>query len=270
MNRQDLINTLDVVGRALERNNVLPIYEFFCFTGETVFAFSDAFGVVGKCKVKTPFGVHGPTTLGLLKASKSKDVEIKLTKDNHVQIIAGTSEYKLPYKTPDEFAWKEPEFEADTYGESILAAIESCLTTCSPDLALEAFNRVNITEYQGNIAVYATDGDALTRYVTNIKAASKVDICLSRDFCDAIIKIGLGGHLQVGKEWVCLITEDFKVYGHNLGPSTLKYEDEIAKVGADNSKGFAAIPIKELDEALTRARVVADIETSPTTLIIEN
>src|ERR1700719_542988 len=145
MNRQELITTLDVVGRALERNNVLPIYEFFCFTGETVFAFSDAFGVVGKCKVKAPFGVHGPTTLGLLKASKSKEVEIKLTKDNHVQIIAGTSEYKLPYKTPDEFAWKEPEFDAGLYEPVIIEAIECCLTTCSPDLALEAFNRVCVS-----------------------------------------------------------------------------------------------------------------------------
>jgi DNA polymerase III sliding clamp (beta) subunit (PCNA family) len=267
MNRQKLIDVLEIVGRGLERNNVIPIYEYYCFTGDTVFGFNDTFGIVAPWKVDQPFGVHGPTFLGLLKASKAETVDIKVVKDQ-LQIKADKSEYALPYKGPDEFVWKEPVFTGGRYEAEIFKGIEYCLASCSQNLALEIFSRVCVNQHNGKIAVYSTDGDALTRYTTDIKAPAKLDICLARDFCEASLKVG-GGVLEVGSEWVRSLFGDFRVYGHNLGSTTFAYEDKIAKI-LDN-KELDAIPIPlKFSEALTRARVVADIETSPTRIFVEN
>jgi len=265
MNRAKLVATLEVVGRALERNNILPIYEYFCFTGNTVFSFCDSFGIVAPWDTPTPFAVHGPTFLGLLKATKDDKIDLNL--DQHqLKITAGKSEYVLPAKGIEDFIWAEPNFPSKDISLDIIQGIECCLPTASENLALEAFSRIYIGTFEGKLAVYSTDGDALTKYVTTLNGDA--DVCLDRDFCDAVVKTG-GGKLVIGSEWVCSLFEDYKVYGRNLGPSTFNYEDYISKILGGPLPDLIPFPLK-FDDALTRARVVADIETSPTTLFIEN
>jgi DNA polymerase III sliding clamp (beta) subunit (PCNA family) len=272
MNKTQLTGILEVVGRAIERNNLIPIYEFYCFTGETVFAFNDSFGIVAPCKVKTPFAIHGPTFLNLLKATKDDKIELAYDNDR-LKIRAGGSEYDLPIKTQDEFVWQEPQFKpGGELDADLIKGIEYCIPTASENLALEAFSRVYIGEYKpasvpvGKLTVYSTDGDALTRYITTIDG--KADVCVARAFAEAVIKTG-GGKLVIGDEWVCSKFEDYKVYGRNLGPSTFDYEDYIGKILEGPVPELTPFPLK-FDESLSRARVVADIETSPTTLFIEN
>jgi len=274
MNRKNLLKTLDAVSKGLERNTVIPIYEYFCFTGKTVFGFNDAFGVVAPWHVKQPFAVHGPTFKNLLYASKSDEIDVTVTHEG-LSIQAGVSEYMIPIKGPDEFVWHEPEFEFFELGLDVIKGIKLCLATCSENLALEAFNRVCIKSRppEHKVYVYATDGDALTKYDTGIITEDNVgdiDFCLSRDFCDAIISISNGNAvMKVGKEWICLETDSIKVYGHNLGPTTLDYDKKIVESLGQQVTNLVPIPEGLLDEALTRARVVSDIETAPTTLVIE-
>jgi hypothetical protein len=77
--------------------------------------------------------------------------------------------------------------------------------------------------------------------------------------------------MKVGSEWVYAGGKDsHRIYGRNLGPTTLDYDVEITKsLGENVSVGMVAIPDRLLDEALTRARIVADIETANTSLIID-
>jgi hypothetical protein len=187
-------------------------------------------------------------------------------KNNQLLIQADKSEYNLPIKTADEFVWQEPTFKHKEYDVDVIKGIECCLATCSENLALEAFARVYIGHSEGKISIYSTDGDALTKYTTEIDGTS--DVCLSKAFCDAVIKTG-SGKLVVGDEWVCSLFEDYKVYGRNLGATTFDYETNMAKIIGDTSSGLITIPPK-FNDALTRARVVGDIETSPTTLYVEN
>lgn len=260
MDRRKLIETLEVVSRALERNNVLPIFEYLCFTGKIVYAFQDAFGIVASCEVKQPFAVQGPRFIDLLKASKSDEIKMNIKKDQ-VLITGKGTEYNLPIKQPDEFVWQEPSIGGEELDIEVVKGIECCLATCSDDLALEAFARICL----GKSAVYSTDGDALTKY--SIPGLEQ-DTCLSKAFCDAAVKTG-GGKLTVGNEWVCSSFEGYKVYGRNLGPTTFDYETNMSKILGGVKLELSEIPNK-FDEALTRARVVADVETAPTSLIIED
>lgn len=265
MNRTKLVGILDVVGRAIERNNLLPIYEYYCFTGKTVFGWQDSFGIVALCEVPVPFAVHGPTFLGMLKSIKEDKVELEVT-NGQLKITAGKTESVLPVKGPEDFVWHEPEFKVG--GEidmDLIKGIECCIPTASENLALEAFSRVYIGTYNDRLAVYSTDGDAFTRYVTTL--TGKADTCLSRAFCEAIVKTG-GGKLVIGDEWVCSLFEDYKVYGPNLGSTTFDYEDYMEKILEGPVPDLTSFPLK-FDDALTRARVMADIETSPTKMMIQ-
>jgi len=274
MDRSKLLQTLEVVGRALERNNVLPIYEYFCFTGETVFAFNDSFGVVAPCQVPKPFAVHGPRFRDFLQASKADEIEMEVDQDQ-LLFVLGKTPHVLPSKTSTDFVWTEPKLESGSYSKhpdfegGVITGIEHCLATCSENLALEAFARVYIGHINSRTAVYSTDGDALTKY--EVGTAGQDNSCLSRAFCDAIIKIGstknANSNILIGKEWVCRNFEDYKIYGRNLGPTTFDYETNIGKILGGAAFDLAVIPEK-LKEDLTRARVVSDVETSPTTITI--
>ncbi len=280
MNRSKLLQTLEVVGRALERNNVLPIYEYFCFTGETVFAFNDNFGIVSPCQVPKPFAVHGPRFRDFLQASKADEIEMEVDQDQ-LLFVLGKTPHVLPSKTSTDFVWTEPELESGSYDkypdseEGVITGIEHCLATCSENLALEAFARVYIGHVKNEhntpqIAIYSTDGDALTKYMVGM--VGQADVCLSRAFCDAVVKIGstknANSNILVGKEWVCRNFEDYKIYGRNLGPTTFDYETNIGKILGGTAFDLVGIPEK-LKEDLTRARVVSDVETSATTITIK-
>lgn len=272
MKRTDLINTLELVSSGLEKNKTIPIQDYFCFTGNNVFAFHDAFGVIAPCNTgANSFGVHGPTFLNLLKATRSPDVEITVTREG-LSVTTNDSEYMIPIKSKDDFIWSEPEFEYFELGQQVITGIRLCLATCSEDLALEAFNRVCI-KAQGSaheICVYATDGDALTSYTTNIVDDRGIDFCLSRDFCYALSKLDGDLTMKVGEEWICVENDKCKIYApNNLGPTTIDYAAKIKSSLGNKIEVTSTIPVDALNEALTRARVVADIETSATQIIID-
>jgi DNA polymerase III sliding clamp (beta) subunit (PCNA family) len=273
MKRTDLISTLTTVSRALEKNKEIQIYEYLCFTGESVFAFGDALGITAPLKVKQPFAVHGPTFMKLLQASVSPEIEMELAREG-LLIKAGNSEYTMPVKGPDDFVWKEPEFDARYLGKEVITGIRSCLPTCSENLALEAFNRVCIKSVplDYKITVYATDGDALTKYTTDdVLEGRDLDVCVSQAFCKVIESSSEEATMHVGSEWVMVVDGSIKIFGPNLGTSTLNYEEQIAKsLGKRSSTTLTPIPDKLFDQALTRARVVADIESAPTKLIVDN
>ena len=275
MNRNELIKTLEVVSRGLSNNTLVPTFGYFCFTGKTVFSWNDSIAVVGLCKVDKPFGCHGQTLLGLLKACSGEAVEFSVTKE-HLEVVCGSSDFKLPYITQDEFVWKEPEIlNAHIYPYSYMAtAISTCLLTCSDDVALGAFNQICLGEENGQLVIYSCDGDSITKATTDIHMAVE-SCCLSKSLCVAIhqvwdyTEVWTVNDFTISKEWISAsFDQHFSVYGHNLGLPSLDYEAEIRKSVGVNDLEFVPIPA-ELNNALSRARVVADKETKPTKLIID-
>ncbi len=270
MKRVELIKTLDVVSRGLSNNNIAPTFGFFCFTGETVFSWNDQVAIVGLCKVDKPFGCHGATLLGLLKCCSSDEVDIEVTKDN-LLITSGSSDFKLPYISQEEFLWKEPEVhEANLQEPELFEAIKACVATTSSDIALGAFNQICLMSTNEAVIVYSCDGDAITKVTVTGEVLAFENACISKSFAEALSKLDIGiPDLFLEGEWIAAYADSYHIYGRNLGPPQLDYEAEIRKsVGINNYK-FVPIP-KELNNALSRARVVADAETKPTQFIINN
>jgi DNA polymerase III sliding clamp (beta) subunit (PCNA family) len=279
LNRKKLVDTLDIVARGLDNNNVIPVFNYLCFLGETVFTFNDIFGISAPTEKMPAFGCHGPTLLGLLKKSTAEEVDFKLKPDSLV-VITGNSEFTLPYIKPEQFVWK-PFFLDGPLRLPLVPLIEAfevCLLTCSKDASLGAFNCISIGKEGMTANIYSHDGDAVTKYATDVSYQSDSE-CFSREFIEELVRLyepseivqENSNEFLISKEWVCAeLLNSVRIYGRSLGKPTLDYEVELSKYLNSNKSGAWDYIPEGLEEALSRARVVGDPETTPTTLSVED
>ena len=106
MNRSELVTKLELVGRALSDQDMVPIFKCFVFDGRTVSAYNDSIAIITSCELGK-FALNGNTLLGLLKNSHFEEVLLTPEKED-ITIKAGKSRFKLPYFTQEEFLFKEP------------------------------------------------------------------------------------------------------------------------------------------------------------------
>jgi len=265
METKQLLATLELVSRGLKNNSLIPAFNYVCFTGETVFTWNDSIGVVAPCKTDKAFGVHGPTLIGLLKSSSSDTVELNLTKEA-LHIVSGASDFKLPYITLEEFVWKEPAFDGLKLvsDHDFLGALNESLLTCSSDQALGGFNQIGFGVENKKVVIYSFNGDACTKAWTNCPVRDEFNkFAINKDFAETIDI----GDVYVNPDWVVFEGDGHRVYGRNLGTPAIDYDKDIRETVGVNNYKFVPIP-EGLDDALSRARVVADAETNPTVLLM--
>lgn len=270
MNRKELVQKLELVGRALATTNMVPIFECFCFSGSNVFAYNDQLGLIAPCPTDEAFAVNGKTMLGLLTNSQSEEVQFQLGEE--LEVKAGKSRFKLPYQTKEEFLFKEPEdawHKDQLEAGALIPAVEGCLATSSKDLAQPALMGV----WLKNGSAYSCDGDALTKY--NLGWGSKSEVMLPNAFCETIVKLAQehecpGAAFQHNKGWAkASFGQGYIVYGRLIeNDHPLDHEDLITKTVKGRVLSYTQVP-EDLDHALSRARIVADPESKPTQLTVE-
>jgi len=277
MNRSNLVSTLELVGRALAANNQVPIYECFCFNGKNVYAFNDELGIIAPCDVAEPFAVNGSVLLGLLKNSHSEEVDFTIDDQHDVVIKAGKSRFRMPYSTKEDFLFTPPKLKAPLVidiDEKFIKGLEACLITTSHDDDKRAFQGVCLEQGKKYLTMYSSDGDAITRFVTEYKDTNALSYFMPISFCESIIKIiqdtkSDKSNLHLTNEWVRATVEGFDIYGRLLERnSVLDYEAEISKT-LKGTPTYIGLP-RGFDHALSRARVIADAESAKTTLTVKD
>lgn len=277
MNRQDLVQKLELVGRALASTNLIPIFTCFCFDQTTVSAYDDSIGIIAPCETGMSFAVNGATLLGLLKNSNSEEVEFKLDGPDLV-IKAGRSNFKLPYQTKDEFLFKEPEDKWDDIQIPIVngvpKGVSSCLLTSSKDQSQSALMCVALN----GGSLYSCNGDALTRFVLPDSEGTVPThplYTMPNEFCETLLKLHVeitykeAGQLEFQNGWVrALMNGGYVVYGRLIENDHPLDHEALIKKTLKSEPTYVAIP-EGLDHALSRARVVADPESKPTQLTVE-
>lgn len=279
MNRKKLIETLEIVGRALERNPLIPQFEYFHFADGVLFAANEDMAIVAKLNIRMePFAVHGPTLLNMLRSSNAVDATIKMPKGggNHITIsFSTTSEFEMAFRGPP-FIWERPDIPMSGQFNGLKSALASCLTTCSSDQNLSGFNSIALIPFTDKVAVYSCDGDSLTRVVSNTRSTRfPGSLRVSKQFVETVSKLAPPeASFYIGPEWVKVAftvdDEQICIYGKNLGPATIDYEKIIAKkIGEGPIHGLVGLPTqKSLFDSLSRARVLSDVETAPTDVTI--
>lgn len=281
MNRAELVKKLELAKPALAGNDLVPVYTAFTFQDGRIVAYNDTLAISVKCDVgiKDPFAVNGRNLLELLKASTSEEVDLKLTEEEF-QVKAGKARFKLPFFTEEDFIFQTPvEVFKDRAAimPDLIQGIDICLTTSSRDLTLNAMMGVCFRFEKDLVTLYSTDGDAITRYVVEQgEPEGKGTYTISNEFCGVVSSIFNQEYdkkivctLQVNENWaVAGIGPEIVVMGRMMEiPQPLDHEAEIEKT-IDGDVKLTPVPLG-FSEALARARVIADLESAPTTLTVK-
>lgn len=273
MNRKQLVDALELIRPALATTNVIPVFQCFTFKDGEVTAYDDTIAIIGPSDCEDSFGVHGVTFLGLLASSQVEAVDLSL-ENQEVKIKLGKSVSKLPYIASEDFLFETP--AADSYlgdldvTESIVEALRLCLESVSSDETQIALHGVTL---QGD-TMYSCNGDTMTR-VRLKKGIGKHRVLLPTKFCTSLIKLwdslqATKAKLSFSEEWVHFkIAEEWSVFGQVL---EIKDPIDFEALIKRTIKGKAApVTVPEgLNEALSRARVLADVESKMTAVSVSS
>jgi DNA polymerase III sliding clamp (beta) subunit (PCNA family) len=261
MNREELVTKLETLKPALTNNNLVNIFSHYSFYGIQVTAYNDALAISAPCKTGAVFALSGKTLLELLKNSGAEDVDFKMEM-NDVAVTCGKSRFKLPFLGAKEFLYEAPKEKPILtlkLNDKLREAIAICLTTSARDDTMRAIRGVCFKD-----ALYSCDGDTISRVAVDGLDASGLTV--SDVFCDAILAIEGDGELDIGQEWAVARIGHYTVDGRMTGTESPIDHAALIAQHADEPT-FVKAPA-ELDAALARARVVADLESSLTLLTI--
>lgn len=269
MNRSELVKTLELVKPALATTNMVPIFQCFTFDGDAVAAYDDTIAIQGPVDAgDTPFAIHGNTLLGLLSNSSAEEVNFDFKGDTAI-LTLGKTVSKLPFSPEENFIFNPPgdNFTAKVpFTPSLAEAIKMCLETVSSDATQAALLGVTI---QGD-KLYSCNGDALTR--VHLKHGGKGRVLMSTQFCSAVIKLWstlaiTKGTLHFSDEWVFANFGDWKVWGRILEVQDPIDFEALIKKTIKTKTSTLALP-DGFEEALSRARVLADPESQKTVITV--
>jgi DNA polymerase III sliding clamp (beta) subunit (PCNA family) len=268
MNRADLVRTLELVRPALAKDNVIPIYQCFCFEDGQVYAYNDAIGIIGPAEAEgtDPFAVHGNTLLGLLSNSSAEAIELAFKGDT-LELKLGKTVAALPFFAKENFLFDPTKAtQSDTLPITVtfIEAMKVCLETVSHDETQRALMGLWLDGNQ----IYSCNGDMLTRIT--LKSKPKQARMLPTGFCQAVIKIWESlnltkGTLKYSDEWLIAEFDEWQIWGRvpeiNEMPA---FDTWVKRTGKGETK---PVPTA-LNDALSRARVLADPESQKTTISI--
>jgi len=267
MQRAELVKTLELIKPALATNNMVPIFQCFNFNGNSVSAYDDTIAIMGPTEETVEFAIHGNTLLGLLNNSRAEEVNIGFT--DSCNITLGKTVSKFPFMDKTDFIFTPPEGKFPNklnFTEGVANALKTCLETTSSDTTQAGLLGISIV---GDF-LYSCNGDSLTRF--KLKQGIKGRVLMSTPFCSAVLKLWstlnmTSGMLYFNDEWVHAYFGDWSVYGRILEvQDPINFETLIK----NNLKGQTPVqPIPDdMDEALSRARVLSDPESQKTVLTV--
>lgn len=161
MKREQLLEKLELVAPALSKNDLVPVLKHFWFKNDAVMAYNDQIAI--KTKLASGFtGAVSSVLVGLLKASRAKEVEFAETAKGNLMLKAASAKFKLPF-LPDEttkiFQMPEPNI-----GNAIpidmgtfLEAIGSCMLSLKEDPSIPDSLGITIVRDDGCMHLYSTN-----------------------------------------------------------------------------------------------------------------
>jgi hypothetical protein len=264
-----LLQILELVASALGDNTPsvqIPIFNHFCFEKGRVYAYNYTTAVVAPLKTFTEdaIAVSGAPLLGFLRTTSDHAPDISFKSGSVILSVANTR-ISLPYLPKSEFLFEEPLAE-DFHAGGVLSrqAVEAfgvCLETVSKDKSQVAHRGICA---RGN-DLFSCDGDVITK----VRASTINDGFLTSAFCQAILKVWSAikpteGSIYLGKGWVKAVIDEYTIYGRLPSISNpMNHQKVIDDTIGRDPVTYAQAP-EGLIDALTRARVLADVENSKT------
>jgi DNA polymerase III sliding clamp (beta) subunit (PCNA family) len=287
MNRELLLEKLDIVAPALSKTNLVPVLSHFWFTNGGLMAYNDLIAISTKLDTEFIGAVPGSTLMALLEKSKAKDVEFVTGKDGNKKLPEGqllvkaaSSKFTLPYLEEEKtHIFEMPEEDLSVALpvdlEAFLDAIEICMISLKEDPAIPDSLGITLMFGPDYIDIYTTNDATITKATVSATAYMYTQpIVLSGSFCRQMLSLAKKGgkkHLEIREDYSLFECGDIILFG-----KLVQVQKPLDFAGAvDNAfpvemeEHLVSIPSK-LELILDRAIVIGDPKKPKTQVTIKN
>jgi DNA polymerase III sliding clamp (beta) subunit (PCNA family) len=276
MDREKLLEKLELVKPALAKNDLVPVLRHFWFKNDALTAYNDQIAIQTKL-VSNFAGAIPDTLVALVKASRAKEVEFSEVVKGQLVIKAASGKFKLPF-LPDE-ATKifdmpdpDPKQALPVDMNEFLEAIESCMLSLKEDPSMpDSLGITLIFEDIAKISLYATNDATISHASVGLKKDinTKNRVVLSGNFCRQMLSIAkLEGkkYIELADDYSMFVCGDTSLFGRLVDVSKpLGFEDVIqSSFPKEGRNNLVSIPTK-LELMLDRACVIGD----KTSIVVE-
>lgn len=271
MDREDVLDRINIVAPALSDQALIPILTHVWFTGSQVMAFNDTIAIA--TPFKTEFSAAVPNTLiDLLKSSKAKDIDFDY-KDDKLHVKAASSRFKLPTFPKTNFIFAMPKADSQPWPEKqfneFLDGLEAVMRSVGKDAAVVEQLGVTVMIDGNTVDLFATNSVTISHAVVALPKQKKRRVILPTEFCKQLLAIGRKGAkavtIDLADKHIVVKLDQTTLFGRLLETETpLDFMGVCQRVypGFLNSnKGAVAVPTK-LEGALDRACIIAQSKAS--------
>lgn len=265
LSRVEMLAAVEAVKPALATKDLIEELAHVWFDGKTALAYNDAdLGI--QVPFHTPFegGIRGSLLLGLLHASRAKEVSLEPEGEGIMLMKAARTRAKLAMLEIERAPWQFPAPKpksAIKITEALLAALKAVLIAVGDDTTVPEKMGVTFDSAQGFLQLFTTDSKSIAAAaVPEIKIAKAMKCILPTEFCKQVVRsIGEGGFLEIRKD--CAIAGDpegLLIYGRIIESARpLPFAAQLEK-HAKFAKGAKFEIPSRLALALDRALVLLE------------
>jgi len=205
LERKAMLDAVDTVRPGLAAKAQIDAFAHVWFDGKTAMAYNDA-----DLGMEVPFvselsgGLRGPLLLGMLNASKAKDIEITAAGDDELLLKAGGTKLTLPLLAAKEVVWTFPDVagvKPFTLTKEMLAAVAAVMvSTGDPEPSVP--EKLGVTfepGAEGHVNIYTTDSVTIAMATCPAPKGFKVKrVTMPTSFWSEVLKRCKDG----GKVWL--------------------------------------------------------------------
>lgn len=281
MDRERLVEALELVSPALSTNDLVPALSHYWFRDGQLMAYNDKIAI--STKLPSDFrGAVPKTLLDLLAASKAKEVEL-MPKAGELIVKAASSKFKLPFLPETQtmiFSIPEPEpgKKLLVNTEDFLNALDLCKKSLKENPAAPSTLGVTLNIEVGDaepcLFLHSTNNATITRTSLAVKDTPAIDfdqVVLSWAFCKqmALVSKQLGKkRLEINDGYALFTCGDTTLFGRLVEtPKAVDFKTTIEVVYPSSDWDHAVqIPTK-MELILDRACIIANSKQLPKTEI---
>lgn len=278
MNREELIEKLELVSPALSKTNLVPVLTHFWFYPDLIMAYNDLISI--ETKLNSGFSGAVPSTLlSLLSASKAKDVDFKIGKNGILEVKAASSKFKLPFLDSEKtniFMMPDPD-KAKALPVDInkfMEALKLVMNSLKEDPAMPDSLGVTLSHVAPSLSLFATNDATISFAWVDIGQCEDFRVVLSGAFCRqmvALFKLEGEKHLEIHEDYSLFQVGDVVLFGKLV--DVKKPQDFDAVIGSvfpiELEKDLVSIPTK-LEMILDRSIIITDKASSVMEIHVEN
>lgn len=236
MNREKLVDVLNITKNFLDNQNFIPILSHHCFDKNKVVAYNGSQGISVDFESGLEVGIDSKF-LDILNSFKDNEISLS-AKDSSVIVETEKSKIKLPTLPKSDFIYKIPEVsdkQAFEVTEDFLTGIKKCLTIAEKNQLHLNICGVTVQAEDNKLFLYSTNGEFVSRYLCKDSIEAEFKVLLSNELCKKMLTIKdniLGGIIFIEKNIIRIDTENstfFSITDSELDVELLDYSKIFKK-----------------------------------------